>query len=200
MIYYIKGLLEHISEGSAVVETGGIAYEIQIPASTAARLPALGSSVKIYTYLDVKDTGVSLFGFITKEEKEIFLKLITVNGIGPKGALGILSVLTPSDIILSVVSGDEKTLSRAPGIGKKTAQRIIIDLKDKFKSMSAEDVTHSIYDLPASDNSPKSEAVSALCALGYTNSEALKAVSQVQGENLATEDILREALKKLNLF
>ena len=198
MIYYIKGLLEHISEGTAVVETGGIAYEIQIPLSTAERLPSLGSSVKIYTYLDAKDTGISLFGFITKEEKEIFTKLITVNGIGPKSALGILSVLTPSDIILSVVSGDEKALSRAPGIGKKTAQRIIIDLKDKFKSLSAEDVSQNAFDILPAENSPKSEAVSALCALGYTNSEALKAVSAVYAEGMAAEDILKEALKKLN--
>ena len=200
MISYIKGSLEYISEGLIIVEAGGIGYSIQIPASAIQKLPAIGSPVAIHTVFDVRDSGVSLFGFITREERGLFTKLITVNGVGPKSALGILSILPPSELILAVVSGSEKELSKAPGIGKKTAQRIIIDLKDKFKLMTAKDFQESFDISAASADTPKAEAVSALCALGYSNSEALKAVSQVYEDGMTTEDILKSALKKLSLF
>ena len=199
MIAYIKGTLEHISEGLIIVETGGIGYSVQVPASAVQKLPAIGSPVTVHTVFDVRDTGVYLYGFMTREEKEIFTKLITVNGVGPKSALGILSILSPSELILAVVSGSEKDISKAPGIGKKTAQRIIIDLKDKFKTMTSDDFTDS-FDIPSAADNPKSEAVSALCALGYSNSEALKAVSQSYEDGMTTEDILKSALKKLSLF
>ena len=199
MISYIKGSLEYIFEGLIVVETGGIGYEIQVPASAMENLPPLGSPLTVHTILDVKETGVSLFGFLSREEKEIFIKLITVNGVGPKSALGILSLLSPSDIITAVISGDEKSLSKAPGIGKKTAQRIIIDLKDKFKSVSPYEIYEEKFGTNTS-NTPKNEAISALGALGYSNAEALKAVSSVYKEGMSTEDILKEALKKLSLF
>lgn len=200
MISYIKGSLEYISENSITVDVNGIGYEVHIPLSSLEKLPSLGNTITVHTILDVKETGVFLFGFLTREEKEIFLKLITVNGVGPKSALGILSLLPPGEIILAVVSGNEKALSKAPGIGKKTAQRIIIDLKDKFKSITPDDIYEDKDFSSGSAGTPKAEAISALTALGYTNQEAMKAVSSIYRENMTTEDILKEALKKLSLF
>lgn len=198
MIAFVKGILEEASAESVVIESGGLGYRIAVSSATAQALPSIGSPVKLYTYLNVTETGVALFGFAAKEEQEMFQRLITVSGIGPKGALGFLSALSPSELILAVLSDDLKTLCKAPGIGKKTAQRMVLELRDKFHN---EDFLLGSRALPAAvefvQGDPKTEAVEALAQLGYTRSEAVRAVSGVDGEGLSTEAILKQALKSM---
>lgn len=151
VISYIRGPLEEKREDSVVVEAGNIGYRIFIPSSVLGELPGLGEEVKIYTYFSVREDGMSLFGFLSRQDLEMFRQLIGVNGVGPKSALGILSALKPDVLRLAVISGDAKAISKAPGVGAKTAQRIILDLKDKIK---AEDVLFAGADL---EESPKTD-------------------------------------------
>lgn len=202
MISYIRGPLEEKREDSVVVEAGNIGYRIFIPSSVLGELPGLGEEVKIYTYFSVREDGMSLFGFLSKQDLEMFRQLIGVNGVGPKSALGILSALKPDVLRLAVISGDAKAISKAPGVGAKTAQRIILDLKDKVK---AEDALFAGADLAENRNTDLSgmeeagkEAVEALMALGYSASEAQTAVKKVTiTENMTSEDVLKGALKYL---
>ena len=157
--------------------------------------------VKIHTHMNVKEDGISLYGFSTAEELELFHRLISVTGVGPKGALGFLSQLKPQEIILAILSDDVKTLSKAPGVGRKTAQRVILELKDKFQTADAIAMEMEAEDLmPTGSNGAKFEAMDALAALGYSRSEAAKAVNGVAAEGMTTEDILKAALKKMVTF
>ena len=202
VISYIRGPLEEKREDSVVVEAGNIGYRIFIPSSVLGELPGLGEEVKIYTYFSVREDGMSLFGFLSRQDLEMFRQLIGVNGVGPKSALGILSALKPDVLRLAVISGDAKAISKAPGVGAKTAQRIILDLKDKIK---AEDVLFAGADLEESSKTDLSgmaeagkEAVEALTALGYSASEAQTAVKKVAiTEGMTSEDVLKGALKHL---
>ena len=137
MIGFIKGELAEVKENYLVLETGNIGYEIALPTSAIMELPPRKSTVKIYTYLHVKEDALSLYGFLTKDDLEMFKLLITVNGIGPKGALGILSGITADEIRFAVLAEDAKAIAKAPGIGPKTASKFILELKDKFKLESA---------------------------------------------------------------
>ena len=162
-------------------------------------LPSMGNTVKIYTFLNVREDAMQLFGFLTHDDLDIFKMLITVNGIGPKGALGILSVLSTDDLRFAVLSGDDKTISKAPGIGKKTAQKLILELKDKMK---LEDVfehdTISGSDNLSQASSVKNDVVMALVALGYSNAEALKAVNGCDiSEGMDSDGLLKLALKRI---
>ena len=188
MISYIKGTLERRGESDIIVETGGIGYRIFVSPATLAKLPQTGETVQIFTYFSVKEDGMSLYGFAAREEQEMFEKLLLVSGVGPKGALGFLSVLKPSEIVMAILSDDVKTLSKAPGIGRKTAQRVILDLKDKFKT---EDAVSSFEG---------TEAIDVMAALGYSRSEAAQAVNAVAAEGMTTEDILKAALKRMIAF
>ena len=167
-------------------------------------LPPIGSQVKINTYLHVREDAVQLFGFLTRDDLKVFQLLIGVNGIGPKGALSVLSVITPDDLRFAVLSEDVKTISKVPGIGNKTAQRIIIELKDKMKledMLTGHEPAESAHVAATGGGEAKSEAVLALTALGYSNAEALKAVNQVNGAaDMDTEALLKAALRKLALF
>lgn len=200
MISYVKGILGEILEQEIVVEAGGIGYGIQVPVTVLDRLPGLGKEVKIYTYMQVREDGLSLFGFLNRQDLLMFRQLIGVSGIGPKGALGVLSALSPDTLRMAVLSGDAKTISKAPGVGNKTAQRIILDLKDKVK---AEDILSGFdkeEDSSYSDMTAQSgkEAVEALVALGYSGTEAAKAVRRVEiSEGMTAEDVLRQSLKFL---
>ena len=202
VISYIRGPLEEKREDSVVVEAGNIGYRIFIPSSVLGELPGLGEEVKIYTYFSVREDGMSLFGFLSRQDLEMFRQLIGVNGVGPKSALGILSALKPDVLRLAVISGDAKAISKAPGVGAKTAQRIILDLKDKIK---AEDVLFAGADLEESPKTDLSgmaeagkEAVEALTALGYSASEAQTAVKKIAiTEGMTSEDVLKGALKHL---
>ena len=199
MISYIKGTLVHRGNGVVVVEASGLGYEIFVSAATLSVLPEVGETVKIH--MNVKEDGISLYGFSTAEELELFHRLISVTGVGPKGALGFLSQLKPQEIILAILSDDVKTLSKAPGVGRKTAQRVILELKDKFQTADAIAMEMEADDLmPTGSNGAKFEAMDALAALGYSRSEAAKAVNGVAAEGMTTEDILKAALKKMVTF
>ncbi len=199
MIAYIKGTLERRAESYIIIETGGIGYQIFVSPATLAKLPQTGEMVKVFTYFSVKEDGVSLYGFASAEEQEMFHKLLTVSGVGPKGALGFLSQLTPQEIILAIISEDVKTLSKAPGVGRKTAQRVILELKDKFKTEEALSMGGEVQGIveTSAGGDAKFEAIDAMTALGYSRSEAAKAVNAVAAEGMSTEDILKAALKKM---
>ena len=199
MISYIKGTLERRGENDIIVETGGIGYRIFVSPATLAKLPQTGETVQIFTYFSVKEDGMSLYGFAAREEQEMFEKLLLVSGVGPKGALGFLSVLKPSEIVMAILSDDVKTLSKAPGIGRKTAQRVILDLKDKFKTEDAVSSFEGAADIAESfvGGDAKFEAMDAMTALGYSRSEAAQAVNAVAAEGMTTEDILKAALKRM---
>lgn len=201
MIAFVRGEIENISEDNVVIDTGGIGYNIRISAGTADRLPGLGREVKLYTYTCVREDAFWLYGFLTRDELDIFKKLITVNGIGPKGGLAILSVMTADDLRFAIMSGDVKAIAKAPGIGSKTAGRVILDLKDKISLedplIQKEMNSYSAGISAESDNRARNEAVEALVALGYSASEALRAVKQVDAEETDTEVILKQALKHI---
>lgn len=201
MISYIRGLLAEKSEDSAVVEASGVGYQIFVPLSVLSELPPIGETVKIYTYFCVREDSVSLYGFLSRQDLEMFRQLIGVNGVGPKSALGILSALKPDALRMAVLSGDAKAIAKAPGVGAKTAQRIILDLKDKVK---AEDILFGAADMETAAvnitgvSEIGKEAVEALTALGYSAGEAAGAVKKVKiTENMTAEDVLKGALRHL---
>ena len=201
MISYIKGELTEVFEDTVVVETNGIGYNIRVPGSVLDRLPSVGRSVWIYTYLYVKEDAMNLFGFLNRDDLSVFKLLLNVSGIGPKGALAILSTIGPDDLRFAVLSEDVKTISSAPGIGAKTAKRLIIELKDKLKLAEVFETALANKEKASSENDvmlARNEAVEALVALGYASAQAMKAVQQVENaEEKDSEQILKEALKKL---
>ncbi len=204
MISFVRGILRDIGENFIVLESGGIGYMIYVPATVLPALPAMGEEALIYTHFSVKEDGQSLYGFLQKGDREMFRRLLGVNGVGPKGALGILSVLKPDDLRVAIISGDAKAISRAPGIGAKTAQRVILDLKDKVEMPDFAGGgldTGALFEGDAAQASGGAfgEALNALTALGYTRSEALSALRRVRnsgmGEDAGTEAILKQALR-----
>lgn len=199
MIAYIKGTLVRCTESDIIVETGGIGYQIFVSPATLAKLPVTGEQIQIFTYFHVKEDGMSLYGFASAEEQEIFHKLLQVSGVGPKGALGFLAQLTPSELMMAILSEDVKTLSKAPGVGKKTAQRVILELKDKFQTEDAV-ADGGVWQRelsPTGGADAKFEAIDALTALGYSRSEAAKAVNAAALDGMTTEEILKAALRKM---
>lgn len=201
MIAYIKGVLTQVFEESIVVEQGGIGYDIQIPASLFQSLPACGSEVMVHTYLYVKmDMGIiSLYGFLSREDLKVFRLLLTVSGIGPKGALGILSTITPDNLRFAILSDDSKTIAKSPGIGAKTAKKLIIELKDKLSLSEALEISkeHAIQQ-EAGGMGIRTEAVEALIALGYSATEALRAIKQVEiTEGMTVEELLKASLRHI---
>ena len=209
MISYVKGPLMGIEEDVIVVEAGSLGLAVHVPVSLLPELPGLGQEVTVYTYFQVREDAMTLYGFLHPQDRDMFRQLLGVNGIGPKGALGILSVLRPDDLRLAIVSEDVKALAKAPGIGTKTAQRMILDLKDKI---SRDDVLGSMAsgtDLGTGSGAAAmaglaeaaKEAVQALVALGYTNSEASRAVKQVEiVDGMTSEDVLKASLKHLSFL
>lgn len=211
MIAFVKGPLIGVEEDVIVVEAGGVGLEIRVPLSVLEQLPAIGKEVKIDTYFQVREDGMSLYGFLNRQDKIMFKQLLGVNGVGPKAALGILSTLRPDDLRMAIISGDAKAISRAPGIGAKTAQRVILDLKDKVSmDQVAENWLQSGGGGAAASEAENAaaglagaarEAVQALVALGYSNLEASKAVKKVELlEGMTTEDVLKASLKYLSFL
>lgn len=203
MYAYLKGIIEEITEDNLVLDVNNVGYNVKISAGTMTRLPAIGEFVKIYTYTCVREDTFSLYGFLSKDDLEIFKQLITVNGIGPKGGLAILSVMSADDLRFSILSGDAKAISKAPGIGARTAERIILDLKGK---VSLEDSLKRIAEPTMESTGAKqdtykqirSEAIEALVALGYGATEAMKAVNSVEiNETMDVEQVLKLSLKAL---
>lgn len=204
MYSYIKGELAEVNTDHIVIDVGGIGYMIYIPAQSLNYLPGIGETLKVHTYLYMREDAMILYGFLTKDDLEMFKLLITVSGIGPKGGLAVLSTLSSDDLRFAVLSGDSKAISKAPGIGSKTAQRVIIDLKDKLSLEDAfeKKLEHENEKINVSSNSQvKNDAVMALNALGYSSTESLKAVSKVEiTDDMDVEDVLKAALKHMSLF
>ena len=203
MYSYIKGVLAELEEDAMVVETGGIGYHIYTTGQTFSRLPSLGDEVKIYTYLYIREDAMLLYGFCSKDELRVFKLLLGVSGIGPKGALAILSVMTTDDLRFAVLGDDAKTIAKAPGVGVKTAQRLILELRDKLSIEDAFEEKLSQAEDTARDKAKgaKNEAVQALVALGYSSSEALKALGGIEiTEETDVEDLLKAALKNMALM
>jgi len=199
MIAYIKGPLAYISDQTAVIDASGVGYQIHVSASTLSRLPPRGSEVQLFTYMQVSESGQSLHGFLTQEELRLFTLLISVSGIGPRVASGILSTLSPSQIIIAIVADDAAALSKAPGVGKKTAQRVLLELRDKIKT--AGPIEGGGMETAASfsigPRSEKQDALDALLALGYGRAEAMQAVLEIAEEGMTADQIIRHCLKKL---
>ena len=176
MIHFIKGQLDTVAEQQIVVENRGIGYEILVPASVIQKLPRIGNEVKIYTYMHVREDAMQLYGFMTKDEREMFQLLITVNGIGPKGALGILSIMDTDALRFAILSDDAKSISKAPGIGAKTASKLILELKDKVDFEEAVDTMLTQGEQNAAEAAAgagdvgyrANDAIQALVALGYS--------------------------------
>lgn len=199
MYAYIKGEIVDITEDNVVLECNNIGYNIKVPFSVVQRLPGIGEDVKIYTYTCVREDAFILYGFLTKDDLAIFKLLITVNGIGPKGALGILSAMSADDLRFAIIAGDAKAISKAPGIGAKSAERIILELKGKIDlepMLTPQEPAVSVGGFMNSD--AKNEAIEAMIALGYSSSEAVKAVKQLNiTEDMDSGIILKDALKIL---
>jgi len=209
MIAYVKGTLAFINDQSVVVDVGGVGYLVNASTTTISRLPARGSDIQLFTYLQTTESGQSLHGFLTQEELRMFTLLISVSGIGPKVASGILGALSPQDIIMAIVAEDAVLLSKAPGVGKKTAQRLTLELRDKIKTtdawegtggMAAQNVSGMAAQNVSGTSAQKSEkqdAMDALLALGYGRTEAMQAVLEVAEDDMAADSLIRLALKKL---
>lgn len=204
MIAFVRGTVVDITESTVILENGNIGYEIYMPSNVLGRDIRMGQEVKIHTYFHVKEDLMQLFGFLIKDDLEMFKLLLTVNGIGPKGAMGVLSGITADELRFAVLADDVKTISKAPGIGKKTAQKLILELKDKLKLEDAFEMklAHEqgavVSNTAGTVTDGKKEAVEALVALGYSNTEALKAVRAVTGvDESDVEAILKAALKNM---
>lgn len=202
MISYIRGELAAVEEQKAVVDVGGVGYGIFMSQQALSLLPPVGEEVKIHTYLNVKEDAMQLYGFLTRDNLEIFRLLIGVSGIGPKGGLNILSSLSPDELRFAVMSGDAKTISSAPGIGKKTAEKLILELKDKLniedmlnRAAHGDEAPGTVQE--KAEEGMQAEAVQALVALGYGSAESLRAVKKTSPDCATVEDVLKEALKYL---
>ena len=200
MYAYLHGILADVQDENCVIDINGVGYNVKVSAQTIFRMPGIGESVKLYTYTSVREDAFVLYGFLSKADLEMFKKVITVNGIGPKGGLALLSAMDADALRFAILSEDVKAISAAPGIGKKTAERIILDLKDKLP-IDAGMIAMEIAAGQASELSETpqiAEAIEALTALGYGKSEATKAVRQVENaRELESGEILRKALKNL---
>lgn len=202
MYAYLNGIVADVWEDGCVIDVNDIGYNVKISGSTFTKLPGIGERVKLYTYTSVREDAMQLFGFLSRNELEMFKKLITVNGIGPKGGLALLSVMDADDLRFAIISQDVKAISSAPGIGKKTAERVILDLKDKLDvdaGMIQREMDGYVGVTSKNLENPQiKEAVEALVALGYGQSEASKAVSRVDGaDSMESGALLKAALKKL---
>ena len=197
MIKYLNGTLAEVDVDSIVVEVNGIGYGVNVPVSVIENVREIGSNVKIYTYMNVKEDDVSLFGFLTKDELDIFKRIISVSGIGPKGGLAILSTLSADDLRFAVLSDDAKAIAKSPGIGLKTASKLILELKDKFDLQEAyEKKSANVVQVSVKNNSEAQDAIEALVALGYSSSDALKAVRSLDIDDSAQSgQIIKMALK-----
>ena len=194
MYYYIKGTLVQKSDNYIVVDAHGVGYMIYTSLNSIQNAGEAGKKITIYTYLHVREDVMDLFGFTTIEEKNMFMQLISVSGVGPKAALSILSVTTPAKFAVAVITNDVKTITKASGVGPKMAQRVILELKDKMKTDELEIDLEDESDDILSDN--RSEAISALVVLGYSSNDAQKAVKGIDG-TLSVEEIIKKALAGL---
>jgi len=203
MIAFLKGEVADMTEGSVVLDVNGVGYEVLVPGQLLSMLDGIGQELKLYTYMQVREDAVVLFGFLTRDDLQMFKMLIGVNGVGPKAGLGILSVLGADDLRFAILADDAKKIAKTPGIGGKTAQKIILELKDKLdleeafeKKLASDQISPEAVAAAGSD--VVQDAVQALVALGYGSTEALKAVRAVKPtEDMDVETVLKEALKRM---
>jgi len=196
MFYSLTGRVAHTEPGLAVIDVGGVAFKCFTSMNTLRNLPRLGENATLYTHLNVREDALDLFGFYSMNELDAFKKLIGVSGVGPKSALAILSDMTPDRLALCIASGDAKSLTRAPGVGVKLAQRLILELKDKIsKAELASGVGEAAVQIGA-DGSGMNEAAAALCTLGYSQSQAAEALAGLAAD-LPVDELIRQALKKV---
>ena len=201
MIAYVKGMLAFINDQSVVVDVNGVGYLVNVSPFTIGRLPAKNSPVQLFTYLQTTENGQTLHGFLTQEEVRMFTLLISVSGIGPKVATAILGTLSPQEIIMAVIAEDAAALSKAPGVGKKVAQRLMLELRDKIKTHDAWEesggMTAQVSAGAAGQKGEKQDAMDALLTLGYGRTEAMQAILEVAEDGMTADAMIRLALKKL---
>lgn len=199
MFHYINGVVSELLPNMAVIDCGGVGFAINTSAYTVSQIK-VGDKAKLYTYVYIREDCMDIYGFYSKSEKHCFEMLIGVSGVGPKAAIAILSSCSPENLVMNIVSGNEKALTAAPGIGKKIAQRIILELKDKLAKETAE---ISFEDIPAFNNAPDlgnskiSDASAALMVLGYSSSEIGASLKKIDVKNLSVEEIIKSALKQM---
>ncbi len=198
MFYYVEGKVAILEKGMAVIDCGGVGYACHASQNTVGKLKT-GEAARLLTYLNVREGVFELYGFISEEERSCFKMLMGVSGVGPRAALSILSVTSPDKLALAIITGDEKLLMQAPGVGKRIAQRIVLELKDKMSKEQLETTSGAAPALAASGGGVNhtQEAVAALMVLGYSQAEALYAMGGLDTPNMETEDIIRHSLKKL---
>lgn len=198
MYSFLQGFVDEIIDNELILNVNNIGYSIFIPKSIIGALPDKNTEVRLYTYFVVREDANVLYGFLTKEDRELFKKMLTVNSLGPKGALSILSVMSSNELMLAIMNNDDESISKAPGIGKKTAQKLILELKDKL------DFEEAILNISSKKLSPaliaaKEDAIAALTALGYTEKEVKKAISDMDlTDDMTSESILKKALIALS--
>ena len=205
MIAFVKGKLDTVEEDRIIIDHQGMGLELLVPGSILQELPQVGNEVKIYTYMHVREDAMQLFGFRTQDEKEMFKLLITVNGVGPKGALGILSVMDVDTLRFAILSDDAKSISKAPGIGNKTASKVILELKDKCHledmlggAVETKETAEGGLTSGEDNKEARNDAIQALVALGYSATEATRAVRGVNvTPDMTVEDILKQSLKTI---
>lgn len=200
MYAYLNGRVAEKGQNSLIIDVGGVGYLLSVSMNTLQETPPVGEMMKVYTYFSVREDAMELFGFASQEEKRMFIRLLSVTGVGPKVALSMLGAMPLRDLTLAIVTGDVTSLSRAPGVGKKTAQRIALELKEKVdESDLAYAPSQSGGFTPVQEDAAQ-EALAALQALGYTAAEAAKAISQVRGQSDSANDLVRLALRSMAGF
>lgn len=197
MISFIKGNVEVLKDGIILIENNGIGYKVNVSERSYVYLCKNNQNVKIYTFMNVKEEEISLFGFLTLEELQLFEMLITVSGVGPKGSMALLNVMSPKEIVSAIITSDIKVLSSGQGIGKKIAQRIALELKDKVDILDTMGIeTKTVKDIE--ENNTTKETLEALVTLGFTKQEILKAISSIEDKNIPVDKMIGLCLKKLS--
>jgi len=200
VIAYVRGILSQIGTDFVIVEAGGLGYQVFVPSSTLQRLPNVGQELKLCTHHHVREDAIVLYGFLNSEEQAIFMHLIAISGIGPKGALAMIGALQPGRFVQAVAFGDVDALTQIPGVGKKTAQRLVLELKDKLSALQGGTIPEEAFLRNADTPTSEGEAYEALLALGYTTQEAARALAEVRRnlpEDTASDILVRQALRVL---
>lgn len=198
MISFLNGTIAAKNENGVIIDVGGVGYNVSMPVSDIAKMGSIGDNVKVFTHFHISENMVGLFGFLTGEQIDYFNKLIAISGIGPKAAVSILGTLSVQDLAFAIIAEDAKAITRAPGVGPKAAQRIILELKGKIDTQEAVSAPVGVQSVVKTALRADTEAVNALIALGASPSEAQKTVMQISKDGMSTEDIIKEALRRMS--
>ncbi len=198
MISFLRGAIASKSENGVVIDVSGVGFAVNMPVSSVATIGEIGEIVTVHTHLQPRETEIELYGFLQSEELNYFHRLISISGVGPKAALAVLGTLSVQDLAFAIISEDVKAITRAPGVGTKMAQRIILELKGKIDTQEAVGTSVAVKNAPISSMRADTGAVNALIALGASPSEAQKTVMQIGSDGMSTEDIIKEALRRMS--